>query len=182
MFILEINKHQDIDTSITHIRPRFKLVIPHQQQAVMDRLDLLLKNASDNIKGKILDNHVILDINDEAAHYWSPQMNFRVEQDEENDNHSVVSGLVGPRPEVWTLFMFIYFSVGILGFFISSYGFAKLFLGEHSNLVFVLPITIIIMLSAYGAGKFGEKLAKDQTETLKQFVREAIAFEKNDAP
>ncbi len=144
----------------------------------MKRLNILVQDSSDNIKGKIVDNHIILDIVGDEVHYWSPQLNFRIEEDEENEKHSVMLGLIGPRPEVWTLFMFIYFSIGIVGFFISSYGFVQLFLGDYSNLILVLPLTILIMLTAYRVGKHGEKLAEDQTEMLKQFIRDAIVFEK----
>lgn len=138
---------------------------------------MLIEQSPDNISGKIIDNHVILNIIGEEAHYWSPQLNFRVEQDEQIQNHSVVSGLIGPKPEVWTLFMFVYFSVGILGFFISSYGVSKLILGTYSPFLLAFPIAILFMLTAYQAGKYGEQLGADQIELLKQFVREAIFFE-----
>ena len=114
---------------------------------------------------------------DEEVHYWSPQLSFRVELDEQNPNQSVVFGLIGPKPEVWTMFMFVYFTIGVLGFFISSYGYAKWSLGEFSNMVLAFPIAIVFMLTAYGVGKYGEQLAKNQSEMLKQFVREVIFFE-----
>ena len=144
----------------------------------MNRLNELLEKSSNDFKGKIIQDHIILDIIDEQAHYWSPHLNFRIETDEDNSNHTVVSGLIGPRPEVWTLFMFIYFAIGALGFFISSYGIVKLMLGEYSNYILVIPLTILLMLTAYGVGKYGEKLADDQMEILKQFIRDAISFEK----
>lgn len=140
----------------------------------MDRLGALIANTPPHISGKIIDSHIILDIVGEEAHYWSPQLNFRVEEDEQMQNHSVVSGLIGPRPEVWTLFMFVYFSVGILGFFISSYGVSKYILGEYSPFILALPIAILFMLTAYRAGKYGEQLGADQIEELKQIVRAAI--------
>ena len=146
----------------------------------MDKIEALIKTSPDNIKGKIIDDHIILDIVGEDVHYWSPQLNFRVEHDEENMAHSVVSGLIGPRPAVWTLFIFIYFSVGIAGFFISSFGVSKMMLDGYSNLILALPIAFLFMLTAYGVSKYGETLAKDQIEILKQFVRDAIHFENKD--
>ena len=142
----------------------------------MERLRLLIENRPNEVIGKIVDNHIILDIVEKDQHYWSPQLNFRIEQDEFDTNKSVVAGLIGPKPAVWTMFMFIYFLIGIAGFFISSFGFSKLLLGEYSNLVLALPIAIVIMLSAYGVGKYGEHLANDQIEMLKQFVRDAVYY------
>lgn len=129
------------------------------------------------MEGKVSKNHIILDIKGDDVHYWSPQLNFRVEKDPNNPAHSIVSGLIGPKPEVWTLFTFIYFSVGTVGFFVASYGMTKILIGGKSNLVYVFPIAIIFMLTAYGTGKYGERLAKDQIEILKQFVRDAIEQE-----
>ncbi len=163
-----------MDASITHIRPRFSIAVPYTQKELMDRIELMIKNSPDGIHGYIVGTHIILDIVGEDVHYWSPQLNFRVEQDEKNPNHALVSGLIGPRPPVWTLFVFIYFSVGIIGFFVSSYGFSKLLLGSYSPFLLAFPIAIIFMLTAYRVGKYGESLAKDQMETLKQFIRDAI--------
>ena len=123
----------------------------------------------------MVDNHIILDIVGNEVHYWSPQLNFRVEEDRLDPNKTIVTGLIGPRPGVWTLFMFIYFSIGILGFFISCFGVSRWMLGEYSHLVLALPIAILFMLTAYKAGKYGERLGADQIEALKQFIRQVIA-------
>ena len=140
----------------------------------MDRLRQLVAETPKQIRGSIIDNHIILDIVGEELHYWSPQLNFRVEPSEEDENQTTISGLIGPRPAVWTLFVFIYFSVGTLGFFISSYGVSKWMLGEFSYTLFAFPIAILFMLTAYRAGKYGEQLGADQIEMLKQFIRDAI--------
>ena len=143
----------------------------------MDKISALLLNPPEKIKGKIVAGLVILDVTEEHVHYWSPQLNFRVDEDENDPNASIVSGLIGPRPAVWSLFMFIYFSMGFIGFFISSFGVSKLILGEYSPYILAFPIAILFMLTAYKAGKYGEQLGKDQIEILKQFVRSVTEFE-----
>ena len=140
----------------------------------MERVERLIEHAPENIKGQIVKEHVILDIIGEDVHFWSPQLNFRIEEDEYNAESSLVSGLIGPRPNVWTMFMFIYFGIGLIGLIVSMIGFSKLMIGEFSHLVWALPLAIIFMLTAYIAGKFGEKLGEEQIELLKQFVRDAI--------
>lgn len=134
----------------------------------------MLTDTPEHMDGYLVDNHIILDIVGEKLHYWSPQLNFRIEADEEDDSKSVVSGLIGPRPTVWTLFMFIYFSVGIVGFFVSSYGMSKWMLGDFSYTLIAFPLASLFMLTAYRAGKYGEQLGADQVEMLKDFIREAI--------
>lgn len=147
----------------------------------MERLALMIANAPTPIKGKIVDHHIILDIVGEAAHYWSPQLNFRIEADEEDQSQSVVSGLIGPKPNVWTLFVFLYFLIGIIGFFLSSYGISKWMLDQYSPLIWAFPVALLFALTAYKAGKYGEQLGADQIEMLKQFIRDAIYFEKEES-
>ena len=164
-----------MDSSITHIRPRFKFDVPLKQAEVMKRINNILKDTPAHINGYIVDDHVIIDIVGEKVHYWSPQLNFRVEEDEFAPENTIISGLIGPKPAVWTMFMFVYFAIGILGFFISCFGVPKLMSGEFSPLVLAFPIAILLMLTAYQAGKFGEKLGADQVEMLKDIVRKAIS-------
>ena len=145
----------------------------------MEKAKQLTENTPPNIKGVIVDNLIILNITGEDVHYWSPQLNFRVRQDFDEPEKTIISGLIGPRPPVWTMFMFIYFGIGTLGFFISAFAASKILMGQKSYLIAVFPLTIIFMLTAYIAGKHGEKLAKDQTEILKDFVRKVIAFDQD---
>ena len=163
-----------LDTSITHIRPRFQFTVQFTEEEVLQRIKALMEESKNEIVGVVAQKHIILDIPVEARHYWSPQLNFRLEADTEDPTQTVVKGLVGPRPAVWSMFMFIYFFVGTIGFFIAMFGFSKWSLGEYSNLVLALPIAIVFMLTAYLSGKYGERLGHDQIEILKQFVRDAM--------
>lgn len=114
---------------------------------------------------------MIIDIATEFVHYWSPQLNMRVESITEDSKRSIIAGLIGPRPNVWTLFMFIYFSLGTVGFVLGSIGVSRLLLGSYSHFLWAFPIAILFMLSAYLTSKKGEKLASEQTEVIKNFVR-----------
>jgi hypothetical protein len=144
-------------------------------EEVIRHITGLLKHCPPNIKGKIIGDHIILDIVGEDVHFWSPQLNFRVElAEDEDEGQTLVAGLIGPKPSVWTLFVFVYFTIGIAGFFISSYGISRYMVGEFSYALYALPLAVLIMLTAYQAGKFGENLGSDQIELLKQFVRDAV--------
>lgn len=140
----------------------------------MEHVKAMLQKSSGKLKGKIVDNHVVLDITGDAVHYWSPQLSFRIEPDFSHEHSSIISGIIGPRPGVWTLFSFIYFFVGTVGFFLGSYGASHVMLGKESHLIWAFPIAILFMLSAFLTSKYGEHLAHNQTEILKDFVREAV--------
>ena len=115
-----------------------------------------------------------------TVHYWSPQLHFRIEDDEFAPGQTILAGLIGPKPKVWTMFVFIYAFFGTTGFFISMYGFSKWMLGEFSPFVWALPITFVFMLSAYLARRWGESLGHDQVEVLKQFVRDVVNNQKGE--
>ena len=166
------------EQSITHIRPRFRFTIDFPKNEVLDRLKHMIEDHQGEMVGYIVDNHITMDINEKQRHYWSPQLSFRVEEDYDNTNRSVVRGLVGPRPSVWTMFMFIYFSIGTLGVGLAIYGVTQKMLGESGVFMWALPAAILFMLTAYKAGKMGENLGADQIETLKQFVRDALEMKK----
>jgi hypothetical protein len=73
--------------------------------------------------------------------------------------------------------MFVHFGVGVGGFFVTSYGISRYMVGELSWAVWGLPIAALFMLTAYQAGKFGERLGAEQVDMLKHFVREAVGAE-----
>lgn len=170
----KLMSHDENPLHIPHIRPHFRLSVPLSSDKVMDRFRQKLNKASEDITGVIVDNHIILDIAQKDVHYWSPQLNFRVEEQPQDNQQSLLIGIIGPRPKVWTLFMFIYFAIGIIGFFISSFGIARMMMGEHSLLIWAFPVALLLMLSAYATGKFGERLGSEQVDSLKQFIREAM--------
>ena len=101
-----------------------------------------------------------------------PQM---VRNDVETDETlSHIHGLIGPKPNVWTLFMFFYFFIGTVGLFASLFGLSKWSLGEFHATVWAFPIALILMSTAYLTSHFGQKLGHDQVDELKDFVRAAL--------
>ena len=105
-----------MDSSVTHIRPRFKFTVPHRVEKVLAQLEVVKLESEGKVMGTVVDHLLILDIPEAERHYWSPHMTFRVEADEDDPSFSVIRGLIGPRPAVWTMFVFIYFGLGLLVF------------------------------------------------------------------
>lgn len=162
------------EKSILHIRPRFSFKVKKNPQELHERIQDLKQKHEGKVVINTSGDHIILDIPGVERHFSTPQLWFRIEQESQDSKQFVVKGLVGPRPEVWTMFVFFYFSIGILGFAISSYAAATWLVGKFSHLIWAFPIAILIMLTAYLAGKEGEKLGHDQMERLKSFLREVL--------
>lgn len=161
-------------TDFTHIRPRFQFTVKAPQKELIARFDALFKSAPVNMQGRIMENHIVLDMVGEGAHFWSPHFSFRIEQDEQNPDHSEILGLIGPKPNVWTMFMFIYVGIGVIGFFMTSYAWAEATVGKASWMIWSLPVSVVFMLTAYGTSKFGQSLGKDQIVLMKDFLNQAI--------
>lgn len=156
-----------------HVRPRFKFTVPYEHKGLVTHLKTKFKSKTHPFPTKVVGNYFVLDVPIKDAHFWSPRVSFEIEEDENDPNKSCVRGLIGPKPNVWTMFVFIYFAIGILGLFASIYGFSKQSLGETSLFVWGLPVALLLMSTAYFMSKTGEKLGTSQIEMLKTFFRDS---------
>jgi hypothetical protein len=154
---------------LSHIRPRFTYLLEKDRSAVEQRIQEVA--AGSGLRVTTVDHHIIVDIPIQERHFWSPQLHFRLEQE---GNQVRVHGLMGPRPAVWTGFMFFYFSMGIAGAIATTWGLAHWMLNGYSPMIWGLPVAFVIMATAYGAGRVGESLGRDQVMQLKAFLAKAL--------
>jgi hypothetical protein len=70
--------------------------------------------------------------------------------------------------------MFFYFSMGIAGAIATTWGMAHWMLNGYSPWIWGLPLAFLIMASAYGAGRVGESLGREQVLQLKSFLAESL--------
>jgi hypothetical protein len=88
---------------------------------------------------------------------------------------SLLKGLFGPKPQVWTLFMFIHFVIGIsfLGFGVLLY--TRISLNESLFFPIVMMVVLpFIWLVLYFLGKIGKDTGKKQMEDLHDFMIKVI--------
>ncbi len=161
-------------SSEIHLRPRFRIEYKDKTQ------EQLLENFRNNLKddnckycSKIVDGHIIIDVPREDDHFWSPQLNIEVEKiDGEN---TVVRGLFGPKPQVWTLFMFIHFGVAVafIGFLILWY--VRWSLEESTTFPMIMAIGLpIFWLILYFLGRMGKKTGHQQMDELHAFMMKIL--------
>lgn len=152
-----------------HLRPRFKIELEENHEQLLKKFKSNLKKGDCKYCSKIVDGHIVIDVPEEESHFWSPQLNVEVEKIEEN--RSVVKGLVGPKPQVWTLFMFIHFGValGFIGFLILWYvrwSFEK-------STIFPMVMTIffpLLWVLLYFLGRVGKDTGRKQIVELHDFL------------
>ena len=156
-----------------HLRPRFKMVFDESYQKLIAEFQQNVKNKSCKFCVKVIDGHIVIDIPADENHFWSPQLHIEIEQFDENK--SIVKGLFGPKPQVWTFFMFIHFAMAFafIGFSIAAYVQWILKSDYKTSLMitFSLPILWIVM---YLLGRLGRKKGHKQMDELYKFMMKTL--------
>ncbi|AMC10969.1 hypothetical protein Lupro_06790 [Lutibacter profundi] len=161
-------KNRDI-----YLRPRFKMNFNETKQRLISKFEDNLKDTNCKYCSKIIDGHIVIDIPFGENHFWSPQLNIEIAKVE--GNKTIVKGLFGPKPQVWTLFMFFHFAVAVafIGFSIMAY--VKWTLkSNYTNaliIVIALPILWIVM---YFLGQLGKKRGHQQMDELYEFMMKTL--------
>ncbi len=156
-----------------HLRPRFKLNIDESQQKLITKFQNNVKNTNCNYCVKVIDGHIVIDIPANENHFWSPQLNIEIEKAEENK--SIVKGLFGPKPQVWTLFMFIHFvmAIAFIGFSIMAY--VKWTLKSDYKMALIITLALpMLWIVMYFLGSLGKKRGHKQMDELHGFMIETL--------
>jgi len=153
------------------LRPRFREKVNFPPAIVKKNILATLKEKSDKWSGKIVDNHIILKIPDDQQHYWSPQLTLELE---EIENGTLIRGLFGPKPGVWTMFVFFYSSIGFLTLMGLLFGLSQLMLKMDAYGLWSVPVGMLILLCLFLMSKIGQGLSQEQMYQLNSLLRESL--------
>ncbi len=150
------------------IRPRFSLKIGIDPESATDHVaKKLIQDMT--VAGERSDRYIFLRTPSWEQHYWSPEMTVRIEVEEFTD-FTKVSCLVGPRQVVWAMWAFIYSSIALVTVFGGIFGFVQYSQDGYSNWLYVIPVGIVMIASAFIAAKFGQRKGRDQMLHLISFL------------
>ena len=154
------------------LRPRFKLKLHHDNETLLKDFEILKSTQSKFIVSRI-DNHVFIKFPKEKQHFWSPQLHLEI--DEVDDESSLLYGLFGPNPTVWTLFIFLHFMVAglFIAFGIWAYTNWKL-KSDYAIQLSLVGLMVIIWITLYFAGSIGKASSKKDMEALNNFMYQVI--------
>jgi hypothetical protein len=155
------------------LRPRFSIDLQENATQLFERVANALKKEDCNFKSSVSDGHFFVDVAEKESHFWSPQLQFEIVELDENS--SAIKGLFGPKPQVWTLFMFVHFIVGtaFLCFAIMTY--VKYTLEESLFFPVVMLIVLpLVWMLLYLLGNVGKETGKHQMKKLHDFLIEII--------
>lgn len=140
----------------------------------LERISQSLKADSNGLQGQVVQEHAFIRIPERRQHYWSPELHVWAR---EQDGETIVYGVMGPKPKIWTMFMFFYTGVITSAFFGSSYGVIQLMLGMEAPFLWSIPLGSLGILLVFGAAKYGQYKGKEQMEELQQFLEHAVSDE-----
>ena len=154
------------------LRPRFKIELNEDNVSVLKRFEDL-KNSQSNFTVSRIDNHVFIKYLKKDQHFWSPQLHLEI--DEINDSSSLLHGLFGPNPTVWTMFMFFHFIVATLFIAFGIWAYTNWNLGTNFIIQLSLMILmVIIWFGLYFAGRLGRDSSKKEMMQLHEVMENII--------
>lgn len=155
------------------LRPRFTIDLDKGNKTILNSFKEAFKKEDCKFLGTIVDDHIFIAVSKKDEHFWSPQLHLEIIENTEIT--ATLKGLFGPKPQVWTLFMFVHFVIGVsfLGFGIMLY--TRMSLNESMFFPIVMMVVLpFIWIVLYFLGKIGKDTGKNQMKELHDFMLKII--------
>jgi Na+/melibiose symporter-like transporter len=156
------------------LKPRFKVEMDETEDVIITKFVKSLKENNFIYPNKIVDNHVVIDVPPENEHFWSPQLQIEIEKGE--NGKTIVKGLLGPKPKVWTFFMFLHFFVAISFCVFLVVFYTKWSLNQDYGFFMIMCIIMpVLWVILYFSGQLGKRFGYDQMLELHDFMMNALS-------
>jgi len=154
------------------LRPRFKIELNTSNEDALKTFDAAKKSHKDFIISRV-DDHVFIRFPKEKQHFWSPQLHLEI--NEVDEKSSMLNGLFGPNPTVWTLFMFLHFFVAVIFIGFGAWAYSNWSLDNPFGLQLgIMLLMVISWFALYFAGRLGKRKGKPEMHALYNFMNESL--------
>jgi len=153
-------------------RPRVEIPVPLPVERVSALLSEGLNNQECPCEGSVSRRHAWIHIRDQDRHFWSPTLDLSLEEAPEG---TVLRGRFGPHPSVWTMFVFIYAGLGVLGTITGMYGLSQLILDQAPWAFAASAACFSLIGFVYGAAFIGQGLGGEQVAQIRIFLDRSVA-------
>lgn len=146
------------------LQPAFTVDVPIDADELLRRVKRLF--AEPRFRGIAKTASMCIDYTIELAdqRFWSPHLSIQVSQTESG---SQLHCRFSPRPEIWTMFMAIYFVVLMLMFAASIYAYVQWWMGDAMWSLLMMPMGVVLIATLHAASQIGQGLSGDQMELLR---------------
>ncbi len=161
------------ENSLPVLRPRVDTFVDLDPQEIEERLNAAFRANDAKAVGHISHGfgrmHLI-----EDQQYWSPEFTVRIDAE---DGGSRVSGLMGPRAEVWTLFIFCYSVLGLATLIMLLIGLSNWSLDQPAGILWGVPVGVLLFSTLYFVAYTGQRWSRQQMRELLNFCEEAVGHQ-----
>ena len=173
----EIYKEVPEEFSLQQVRPRFYFDLEMTAKELVQKFKDGIAGESMPCKGEANETYATLYFPKDTRHYWSPQLTLIIDETEEKNCH--VRGLYGPRPAVWTMFVFFYALIGVAALFVLMIGGSEAMLGKSAPILWFLPVLIVVFLSLYYVAHLGKKKGKPEIAVMHEMLLKILEIVPN---
>lgn len=156
------------------IRPKFRLVLSESEAEIRKSIESKLNTCGEKLRFDINEYYIIVMMPKSEEKMWTPRLTITFD---EIDGATLVRGRMGPPPNIWNLYAFLYFALGFFFLFVSIYGFSQMSLGHNAPVLWLLPVISLLIIAFYMVSQIGQKKASKEVEMIKQFCKDAISDE-----
>ncbi|MHC4910380.1 MAG: hypothetical protein ACYTF9_11735 [Planctomycetota bacterium] len=154
------------------VRPRFTLRLHDSVDAeLIDRIERAVADPASRCVSRTAGTHVDITVIHDDRHRWSPCIQLEFRQDGAD---TIVNGLVGPHPNLWTLFAFTSITVIVAASFGAMLGLAQLTLGQSAWGLWAIPVGLLLLGGLYAASQIGRRFADEQSRRLMALVEQTL--------
>lgn len=157
------------------IRPRFQVPCPLSPAEATARLKEGLKHIECPVRGRVIPDFASLMLPEQEREMWSPYLTVSLEKGPGGQG-SLVRGVYGPAPGLWTLFMFLYTALLMSAAAILLYGMVLRTLGERSSILWLVPVLLALFVTLWLVASVGQRLSRHQMKTLHDFVEQSLGM------
>jgi len=145
------------------MRPAFSVKLPLTADEAIDRIrtEIEASNLNTMSAGRCAEFRVP----ESERRFWSPYLSVQLQ---DTVDGSVLRGRFSPRPEIWTMFIFVYFLMTFAIFFGAAFGYVQLTLDYSPWGFLAVPIGILVIVLLHVASLVGQQLSSDQTVQLRE--------------
>ncbi|MCB0611151.1 MAG: hypothetical protein H6562_00595 [Lewinellaceae bacterium] len=160
-----------MSVELFEVRPRFRKLVPHSMEELTGNVKTSLEASAQEITGSVGPSYLVLKVKSDERHFWTPQLNVSLEDD---PNGTIVNGMYGPRPDIWMLFVFLYFLCGFITLVVLIIGLSQYQLGLSAYILWAIPFTLGGIFVLWFSSRTGQRLGKDQLQKIHGFVQQHL--------
>jgi hypothetical protein len=161
------------------MQPTFTLDVPCTADEAISRIRRAIRDPELNQLVESAGACVDFKIEPDDRRFWSPHLSVQLN---DTESGSQLYGRFSPRPEIWTMFMAIYFMMATVIFGAAILAYVQWFLGSKPWALLLVPIGIAIILGLHLASLVGQGLSSDQMTLLRTRLDRTLAIAFADDP